>query len=72
MTEGITDFWGKPTEWKGDWIVDLSSIVISNETYQEYFVNDLTWDEQQRKFFKDIAFFPDGRLGIAQIVEGWD
>ena len=56
----------------GEWIVDLSSIVISNETYQEYFVNDDTWEEQQRRFFNDVAFFPNGMLDIAQIVEGFE
>ena len=56
------------TEWKGAWIVDLSSIHISNESYQEYFVNDDTWEEQQRRFFDDIS----GLIDIAQIVEGWE
>ena len=64
----MTDFWGNPTEWRGDWIVDLSSIHISNESYQEYFVNDDTWEEQQRRFLDDIS----GLIDIAQIVEGWE
>ena len=58
--------------WEGGWIVDLSSIHISKETYQEYFGNDDSWEEQQRRFFNDIAFFPAGMLDIAQIVEGWE
>lgn len=67
----MTDFWGNPTKWKGDWIVDFASVTISNEEYLKYFDNDDTWEEQQRRFLK-IHRFNNGHLEIAQIVEGWE
>ena len=40
----MTDFWGNPTKWEGDWIVDFASVTISNEEYLKYFDNDDKWE----------------------------
>ena len=66
----MTDFWGNPTDWKGEWIVDLSSITITNEEYGRYFRTDETWEKQQLRFLQHISEY--GLLDIAQIVEGWE